>query len=89
MCGGALKSKSDSWESIDADRVRSSVHDLVGASGSLLCELLPLDNHLNIVFLEPALIIVAPPHGPLVFASKPKVFACSAGWRTFVALFAS
>lgn len=62
---------------------------MVGGRGGLLGELLPLNDHLDIVFLQPALIIVAPPHGPLVFASEPEMFAGSAGRRALVALFSS
>ena len=64
-------------------------HDLAGGRRGLLCELLPLNDHLDVVFLQSALIIVAPPHGPLVFTSKPEVFACRAGRRALVALFSS
>jgi len=33
MCGGALKSKRDNWESIEADRVRSSESENVADVG--------------------------------------------------------
>lgn len=44
---------------------------------ALLCELLSLDDQLDIVFLLSPLIVVAPPHWSFVFASKSKMFASS------------
>ena len=45
---------------------------------SLLVELCALDNVLDDFFLGPPLLIVAPPHRPLVFALKTQVFASAA-----------
>ena len=55
----------------------------------LLGELLPLDDHLDIVLLVPPLIIIAPPHWSLVVASKSQILASCAAWGTFVALLPS
>jgi hypothetical protein len=68
-------------------RVRAGRHDLRAAG--LLGELLPLDDHLDVVLLVPPLIVVAPPHWSLIIASQSQILASCAAWGTFVALLSS
>lgn len=42
----------------------------------LLRQLLPLDDHFDVVLVLAPGIIVAPPHGSLVFTDEAKVLAC-------------
>lgn len=62
---------------------------MVGGGVCLFRQLLSLDDHLDVIFLAPALIVVAPPHWSLVLASKAKVFACGTAWRTLITLLSS
>ena len=57
--------------------------------GSLLRELLALDDHLDVVLVFSPRLVVAPPHRPLVLALQPQVLACRAQGRTLVALLPS
>lgn len=56
---------------------------------SLLVELGALDDVLDDFFLTPSLIIVAPPHRPLVFALETQVFACAARGLSLITLLPS
>lgn len=53
--------------------------------GGLFGELRPLDNVLDHFLLLPPLLVVAPPHGPLVFAFETKMSAGLAPRFSFVA----
>ncbi len=55
----------------------------------LFVELLPLDYHLDIIFLDASLVIVAPPGRPLVIALQSQVFTGRTTRRAFVALLSS
>ena len=52
----------------------------------LLRELLPLDDHLDVLLLLPPSIVVAPPYRPLVFTYKPEMLACRAHGGALIAL---
>ena len=54
----------------------------------LLRQLLPLDDHLDVVLVISPRVIVAPPHGALVLAREAEVFAGGAGGGALIALLA-
>ena len=56
---------------------------------SLFIELRALDDVLDELFLSPPLLIVAPPHGSLVFTLESQVFASAAGRLSFITLLPS
>jgi hypothetical protein len=56
---------------------------------ALLVELGALDDVLDDLLLVPPLLVVAPPHGSLVFTLETKVFACAARRLSLIALLAS
>lgn len=55
----------------------------------LFCEFRSLDNVLDHLLLLPPLLIVAPPHRPLVFAFESKMSAGLATRFSFIALLPS
>jgi hypothetical protein len=66
-------------------RVRTMSH----RRRDLLGELRLFDDGLDVLLLGLPLFIVAPPHGPLVFALETKVFAGLAHWLAFVTFLSS
>jgi hypothetical protein len=57
--------------------------------GSLLGELGPLDDVLDVLLLISPLLVVAPPHWPLVFALESEMSARFATWLSFITLLSS
>ncbi|KAL2287257.1 hypothetical protein FJTKL_05762 [Diaporthe vaccinii] len=55
----------------------------------LLGQLLPLDDHLDVVLVFSSCIVVAPPHGSLVFADETEMLARRAYGGAFVAFLPS
>lgn len=58
-------------------------------SRGFLGQLLALDDHLDVLLLISAVLIVTPPHWSFVLAAKSKVFASGTGRGSFVALLSS
>lgn len=55
----------------------------------LLGELLPLDDHLDVVLVLSPRIVVAPPHWSLIFADEAEMLACCAHGSTLITLLSS
>jgi hypothetical protein len=54
--------------------------------GILLLQLGVLDDVLDVLLLIAALLVVAPPHGSLVFTLEAEIAACSTAAFAFIAL---